>query len=67
VSTTLEQERVRFKHLFEQRVGTAPAHLFEHSFVAPLEFVRTPALISYMCSIERLIEPDATGTVGGGQ
>jgi hypothetical protein len=67
VNTTLEQESGVFKHLFEQRVGWAPSRSFEHSFVQVLDFVRTPALISYMCSIERLIEPEATGVVGGGR
>jgi len=41
--------------------------LFEHLFVRLLDFARTPALTSYMCSIERLIEPGATGVVGGGR
>jgi hypothetical protein len=67
VNTTLEQESGLFKHLFEQRVEWAPSRWFEHSFPQLLDFVRTPALISYMCSIERLIEPEATGVVGGGR
>ncbi len=38
---------------------------FEHLFVSLLETVRTPALPSYMCSIERLIGPPPGPTVGG--
>jgi hypothetical protein len=67
VNTTLEQEGGLFKHLFEQRVGWAASVSFEHSFAQLLDLVRTPALISSMCSIEHLIEPEPTGVVGGGR
>jgi hypothetical protein len=54
-----------FKHVFEPRVAR---HARTRVRVV-LEIVRTGALSSYMCSIERLIEPSRKqqreATVGG--